>query len=503
MTRFALRSPSSNCQLANRSSCARARRPSGLTIVEVMIAIAITLVLLGVLIRLFTYSSGEITKGRAIIELSGQLRMTSDQLRHDLSGLTCPTRPWTNAGDGLGYFEYLEGFPHRDDPTVTDTTIGDIDDVLMFTARSSGRPFRGRYWPVGAQPTIIESDLAEICWWTVLDDQNGNGIQDTGEQLVLRRRVLLIRPDLNDTTTRAIQINSNNLVAFYERNDISVRPSANGLAANSLADLSRRENRFAHFIGYQAPIANPGGPNFPPVNDPVQLANDLVNSFPHGIDRFWLNQLTLRGNYQGEDVILSSLLAFDVKIYDPNALVYDDRITSTGSITGVGTIPLNPTDPGYFNELQFDFNNAPAGLSSFIGRGAFVDLGYQHIYTDAAPVIPGFPKAVIAGFPAVPNMSQFSGLPQLGSQLGAQLAYSTWPTSYESDGIDQDGVFSADQGTNGIDDNAANGTDDAGERETSPPYPFPMRGLQVSIRVVEPDTQQVDQTTVVQNFIPE
>ena len=74
---------------------------------------------------------------------------------------------------------------------------------------------------------------------------------------------------------------------------------------------------------------------------------------------------------------------------------------------------------------------------------------------------------------------------------------------YEHDGIDQDGNGIIDQGTNGFDDDNANGVDDVGERETSPPYPVPLRGIQVRLRIIDRDSRQVRQMTVTSDFIPE
>ncbi len=86
--------------------------------------------------------------------------------------------------------------------------------------------------------------------------------------------------------------------------------------------------------------------------------------------------------------------------------------------------------------------------------------------------------------------------------------YDTWSLAYEHDGIDQDGMlfgdtFGIDQGTNGFDDDAVNGVDDVTERETSPPYPVPLRGIQVRLRIIDRDTRQVRQMTVSSDFIPE
>jgi hypothetical protein len=45
--------------------------------------------------------------------------------------------------------------------------------------------------------------------------------------------------------------------------------------------------------------------------------------------------------------------------------------------------------------------------------------------------------------------------------------------------------------------------DDAGEMETSPPYPYPLRGIEVRIRCYEPSSRQVRQVTVRQTFVPQ
>ena len=49
----------------------------------------------------------------------------------------------------------------------------------------------------------------------------------------------------------------------------------------------------------------------------------------------------------------------------------------------------------------------------------------------------------------------------------------------------------------------SDGIDDPGEREAPPPYPYPLRGIQVKIRVFEPDSRQIREVTVVQDFLPE
>ena len=36
-----------------------------------------------------------------------------------------------------------------------------------------------------------------------------------------------------------------------------------------------------------------------------------------------------------------------------------------------------------------------------------------------------------------------------------------------------------------------------------PPYPYPLRGIQVKIRAFEPDSKQIREVTVVQDFLPQ
>jgi hypothetical protein len=61
----------------------------------------------------------------------------------------------------------------------------------------------------------------------------------------------------------------------------------------------------------------------------------------------------------------------------------------------------------------------------------------------------------------------------------------------------------ADRASDGIDNDGRNGVDDAGERETQAPYPYPLRSIQVKIRAFEPDSRQIREVTVVQDFMPQ
>ena len=105
--------------------------------------------------------------------------------------------------------------------------MGDFDDVLMFTTRSTGKPFIGLFnYGTFAVPktATVQSDVAEVAWFI--------------RGRTLYRRQLLVAPGLPVPTNAA--------KGFYAYNDISVRVENNQLLANTLGDLTRRECRYAH-----------------------------------------------------------------------------------------------------------------------------------------------------------------------------------------------------------------------------------------------------------------
>jgi type II secretory pathway pseudopilin PulG len=510
--------------LLTPSFASRRTHGRGLTLTEVLIAVTITLVLMAVLVNAFRDISGQISESRAIIQLAGQLRSGAEQLRDDLRGVTLPVRPWVNPAEGQGYFEQAEYDIAVDNPDFLiqpDNIIGDVDDVLMFTCRSTGAPFRGRIRLANGTLMTIESPLAEIVIWTRLLDENGNGTLDRnlGEFITVHRRVLLIRPDLNDDIAVFPTIGqiagNNNLLAWYQNNDVSVHVSETGLVANSLGDLSKREYRFAHTVATDA--------NFLAGN----ITDIDASLFPYPVNRNWLNALTLQGNFAGEDVLLADVVTFDVKLFDPNAPVYDDEVFQAG---GFAKAAIVPGDPAFEALLLADAQDG--AVDAMIDLGTYVDAGYM------------INAATTAGAPVLLGASYFSGYPQPKSQMGlnaitlpafSRLGYDTWPNHYESDGLNQDGAFSVyggnhfdvdingqpttgliDEGSNGFDEphdgrdfsgnpdalfaQQINGADDAAERETSPPYPVPLRGIEIRIRLVEPTSQQVRQTSVAVDF---
>lgn len=184
------------------------RSRQGLTLVEMLVAMAITLLIMAAVVTVFANITSSVTRRRATIEMSSALRNVRETLARDLAGATCPALPWQRPESNVGYLEIIEG-PQNDyyptpwlwdsDPTdpdelapdglgtrpgidltlsslpgsnLRDTTtpddeqgrgrtigsnlpltesiptdgrgLGDADDILMLTVRNEREPFVGR-----------------------------------------------------------------------------------------------------------------------------------------------------------------------------------------------------------------------------------------------------------------------------------------------------------------------------------------------------------------------
>jgi hypothetical protein len=279
---------------ATGSRLATSRRPLRLafTLIEVLVAMVVTLILMGIVVTIFGAIGTGVSNSHATMDMSDQLRTAKNRLQVDLAGVTAQMLPPRRPEYGEGYFEIIDGPAGRLAPAFSpsgaygtsantvfvldgntppvlgpDTTVGDNDDILMFTTRKRGEPFTGRYYdPVLANDTTVQSQVAEVAWF----------IRGT----TLYRRQLLVRPDLNEfypsppaanlTTPRIIQpANYPAQYAFYGHNDLSVHaagsysiptappthaafdlsptpPTQLLTVANSLSDLTNRENRLFH-----------------------------------------------------------------------------------------------------------------------------------------------------------------------------------------------------------------------------------------------------------------
>ena len=533
---------------------ARRRRDSGYTLVEILVASTLTLILMTAVVRVFSGVGTGITNSRRALEAFDRLRSTASLLRMDLQGVTVTMLPPRRPEDAEGYFELVESGPagqwapgwnpddttdataktniesiqkYSSDPIAVvngatgrwDSTVGQRGDILLFTTRNSARPFVGRY---GADQTI-QSDVAEVAWFL--------------RGRTLHRRVLLIAPGIG---TQAANAN------FFALNDVSVRKEDTALIPNTLSSLTKRECRFAHPIDSfpfdvrrwgllglptllecssptymattnwiagstpvppsAAPLKGVSSPNIAavemwsdnPANDTINAANLLPDKY--------LISASLDGSRMADDVVLTNVIGFDVKVWDPGAPIYWKAVNGQNVI-------VKPGDRGY--------DPADYAAGTAIGYGAYVDLGYDYVFFDPTYVTPaGRPPRL---FHHVGRIK--SSLNATGTAPWIARVYDTGSSHYENEGIPT--YNSTTKKLDWTDTNAGratNGLDDLGQKElvagtldtlavdgivdspdellTSPPYPVPLRGIQVKIRVYEPDSRQIREVTIEQDFLP-
>jgi hypothetical protein len=488
---------------------------------ELLIATTISIMLMAATVTLFGVVGDKVNAGRAMIETGDRLRATRSRLSADLRGATATMLPWGQPASGDGYFEIIKGPPvdtkngtFNRDANAISTLVGYTQDVLMLTTRSRDVPFTGRFFNLSnGSLTTIESQVAEVVWY-MQPTFNAQGQQQYLDQstktplYTLYRRQFLVVPSPTvmslGSTTAPWASYTNKLQGFYDYFDISAHPDGSGnMVANSLADLAYREYRFAH----NNVNANAPAPYLISVSPPLVAATaanstnfDALIPFqptyspggglnPVGSQRF------------GEDVALTNVLSFDIKVWDPGAEV---QVDSAGH-------PLVPSDPGYDSRLntrtKTNFTSPPSPPHFNPPQfGAYVDLNYTSTtYSSVASAdTNGFLISGISGRPDSYFAGPYYGS---GSKLFAATSKGLWAGHFTLGFATYDswcqGYEFASNSVNGFDNDGNNGVNDAAERITSPPYPVPLRGVQIKIRVYEPTSRQVREVTVTETFLPD
>ena len=229
---------------------------SAFTLVEMLVAMAITLLMMAALARSFGFVGEKVRDSRADVEMSGRLVDINARLSNEIGNCTVSLTPTMNGKEPEGYATFTEGpltdatsslfrvFDGTDNQLVLDESrYGDFDDYLAFTAVAEGNNwFTGKvprfildqrqidllpqnndtnpsndvaYNPASfpgnaLDPVVIRSKYAEIVYFASPEytststpdnlqivDVDNNGYPD---RINLHRRVLLIRPDLNLTS---------------------------------------------------------------------------------------------------------------------------------------------------------------------------------------------------------------------------------------------------------------------------------------------------------------
>lgn len=427
----------------------RRQSTGGFTLVELLVASAIALTVMGAVATLFGIFGRTASQSQAIVDLTDKIRSVAWRMRQDLAGVTVELTPWTRPESNSGYFEMIEGTA-KDSDAANDTAniAADMDDVLMFTTRSTSGPFVGKF-----DSNTIESPTAEVAWFcktAANQPVSGLTLYNLYRRQLLVTAYVGVEPFLSGNNSLP-----GTLATAYATYDISLRLDGTALYPNALSDLTKRENRFLH-----------------------------ATTFPYAFLSYTAPNATFDGTArEGEDIVLSNVIGFDVRVFDPEAPARQ----SNG-------VTLYPGDPGY----------ATASLAG--SKGSFVDLG--GVARTSTPV----PSRTLIGgtfAPAGATAMGSNGMYVSGTSptwvSGTSLAYptyDTWSMHYEFNGVDDDLDALIDEGTNGLDDNNDGLPDDIGEFETSPPYPVPLRGIEVRIRCYEPSSKQVRQTTIRHTFIP-
>lgn len=324
-------------------------RGKGYTLIEVMIAVTLTLVLMYALAAIFGRVTSIMTQTQDILSMTNNLRAAKDRLREDLENLTVPRLKAPTSR--YGFFSYVEGqgnaprfldykqidgiysatnsrtfstYGNFDGRRATvDNTVGDTDDILSFTVRApAGKWFRGRCFKklsddvtsydyqasIDDNIETIESEYAEVVWF----------LRGT----TLYRRVLLIIPDevLEErlrSLNQYIHYNFQNIATFhfmpsagfgfYRFFDVSVHfdpdktfsyvnvkdstvyPSLGRVVANTVSDLANRKNRYGY---WSSPVVDlfALSEQFPSLDFP---AFDLGISGKYG-GWYWMRMPTLQ-----------------------------------------------------------------------------------------------------------------------------------------------------------------------------------------------------------------
>src|SRR5262245_15602497 len=116
-------SPALGCEFRRTSST------GAFTLVEMLVAMAITLVMMAAVVTLFANVSGSVSKNRSITEMNGQIRQVRNVLQQDLQGATCPGLTWQKPESNHGYIELIEGQYREGNAS---NLVDQIDDAAAF-----------------------------------------------------------------------------------------------------------------------------------------------------------------------------------------------------------------------------------------------------------------------------------------------------------------------------------------------------------------------------------
>ena len=518
----------------------------GYTLIEILISVSLSLFLLLGVTHMFRAVGTSLTDTQATLNMTRNLHQVARTLRNDLENLTYsdPGTSITPLTRDRGYFQIIEGMntPSTTNSGLTNThvlstmvarnpdtgnsdyTVGDVDDILMFTAKSSvDAPFRGLI-----AGDVAESTLAEIVYFV-----RGN---------TLYRRVLLILG-----TDVLLPTDS----PFFATNDISVYSDGGVLKPNTLSTLERRENRFGHWTNpdrLEHPFPFPiyftnssadtrawyylrmptleecahtnwyaGRPLSKQWSTPSTTSyggTQLYNNAPTApYWDFWENpngwnvQDTQSGSIEdfvtkptrheraGEDIVLTNVLSFDVKVWNPYWV----------PLSGANATSLDYWAPPQYVDLGQDtmFNlqgDKPSVDYNWWTSPPSMPWGNGLNVNDVGPTENRFGFCSKGRYAITADGAQqvYTGSGS-GSWTGPAMpcVYDTWTEQYEEDPkLAKDGPPAGGLG-NGL--NPSRKTD-YDQWECPPPYTMPLKGIEITIRCFDPRSRNIKQIRIVKDF---
>ena len=188
---------------------------------------------------------------------------------------------------------------------------------------------------------------------------------------------------------------------------------------------------------------------------------------------------------------------------------------------------LRPGDPGFFTYGIAGLTAGPP-TSAIQAYGEFVDINWSG--KAGGSYVSVFSGSTGAGASLVPSTTNTlvsllkSGQARFDASGTLQIfqpAYDTFTDLFERDGVYQAQLSGTgtivslggwvagaeswrsfpDTGTDGLDNNTSGTSDEAAEKETSPPFATDLRGLQISIRLEDRATKQFKQMSTVKEFV--
>lgn len=171
-----------------RLSHRKRRDGSGFTLLEVLIATVATMLMMLSLAVIFRSIGEGMKAGRAALELNNKLRNVTYRIRTALDNMTVnPAKSVSDASPQNGYLKYVDGSLNDYAASLIPSTptnlsrFGDVDDILMFTAKADDE------WFTGKVPVFVLRQAAEV-GPTAIDpvtDRNGDTIPDDLELVTI------------------------------------------------------------------------------------------------------------------------------------------------------------------------------------------------------------------------------------------------------------------------------------------------------------------------------